>query len=100
MDNAKNILKIGCNSYKVKDAEIESCAYKIEIFDEIVIEEGISEIGYLAFRGQSRVEKVTLPSTLKSIGYEAFSGCSSLTSIAIPDGVMEIGSCAFTVVLI
>ena len=52
-------MKIGCDSGKVEDSKVKNSAYEIEIFDEIVIEDGITEIGWEAFKGQSRVEKVT-----------------------------------------
>ena len=44
MDKKKNILKIGCDSGKVENAKIKGHAYEVEIFDEIVIEEGVTEI--------------------------------------------------------
>jgi len=43
-----------------------------------------------AFNGCTKLETVTLPTSLKQIGANAFFGCSSLISIEIPEGVTEI----------
>lgn len=63
--------------------------------ESIVLPEGMTSIGSLAFEGCSSVKSVILPSTLKTIGASAFSGCSSLEKLAIPAEVTEVGSNAF-----
>ncbi len=95
MKTSKNVFQIGCNDSKVEYSAIQGCAYEVEFFDEIIIEEGITRIGYCAFKGQSRVTKVTLPNTLKEIGWSAFDDCASLTEITIPGNVTIIGDGAF-----
>ena len=80
----------------------------------IVIEEGITSIGYLSicscknltsvklpdsltiiddalFENCSSLTSITVPNSVTSIGSEAFYGCSALTSITIPDSVISIG---------
>lgn len=60
----------------------------------LIIPEGITEIGRNLFRNCKQLSRVTLPSTLNSIGDMAF--CESgLTSITIPCKVEKIGSYAF-----
>ena len=62
---------------------------------EIVIPEGITEIGESAFADKNYITDVKLPQSLKIIGKEAFSGCSGLEKIEIPNSVTKIGSGAF-----
>lgn len=61
----------------------------------IVIPEGVEEIGEGAFRNCVNIESVTLPSTLKKIGKQAFSGCTNLKSINLVEGLTELGNRAF-----
>ena len=63
---------------------------------DVVIPDGVTEIGYLAFYNCSRVTGVTIPDSVTEISNEAFKGCTSLTSITIPDSVTGIGSEAFS----
>lgn len=62
---------------------------------EVVIEEGVTEIGVDAFSVCTSLEKVTLPQSLQKIGEKAFSYCTSLKTINIPDSVNVIGPKAF-----
>lgn len=66
-----------------------------EMPSEIVIPEGITEIGEGVFMDCTQIEKVTLPSTLKVIGVGAFKDCTNLKEINIPYGVTTIGERAF-----
>ena len=61
----------------------------------VVINDGVTSIGYDAFRGCSSLTSVTIGNSVTSIGESAFSGCSSLTSVTIPNSVTSIGSDAF-----
>ncbi len=63
----------------------------------ITIPSSVTTIGSSAFSGCSNLITVTISenSQLTSIGSSAFNGCSSLTSIYIPDSVTTIGSGAF-----
>lgn len=62
---------------------------------EVVIEEGVTEIGVDAFSVCTSLETVTLPESLQKIGEKAFSYCTSLKTIKIPDSVNVIGPKAF-----
>lgn len=55
----------------------------------------MEKIGSSAFSGCTRLEQVTLPSTVTEIGWSAFEGCTSLEQITIPESVTEIGNAAF-----
>ena len=63
---------------------------------KVVVEEGITALGYLAFTYCSNLEEVTLPSTLEKIGSYAFASCKSLDTLVIPSGVTEIEESAFS----
>ena len=62
----------------------------------VIVKDGVTEIGSEAFSGCSGLTSITLPESVTKIGSEAFSGCSGLTSITLPDSVTEIGDSAFS----
>jgi len=62
---------------------------------EIVIREGVTSIGDLAFYGMGNLTKVTFPSTLTNIGSDTFMNCRKLTEITIPASVTHMGNGAF-----
>jgi len=61
---------------------------------KVVIEEGITAIGDMAF-GLTSLTNITIPSSVTSIGVQSFTACSKLTSIIIPSSVNFIGEGAF-----
>lgn len=61
----------------------------------IIVEEGITAIGYYLFAGCQVVQDVVLPDGLRKISYGAFDSCSSLYDIDIPNSVEEIDYSAF-----
>lgn len=62
---------------------------------EVVLEEGITNIGSYTFYGCSELTSVSIPDSVTSIGEYAFYDCSGLANIAIPDSVTSIGALAF-----
>ena len=56
----------------------------------VVIEEGVTSIGALAFRNIHSLTGVTIPNTVKTIGKGAFID-SGLKEVMIPDSVISIG---------
>ena len=48
---------------------------------KIIVEDGVTSIGYAAFMGCESLGSVNLPSSVTSIAEFAFSGCASLTDI-------------------
>ena len=58
--------------------------------ENVVIENGITNIGMHAFIGAQNITNVSLPASLSIINYNAFRNMESLTSLAIPDSVTMI----------
>ena len=64
--------------------------------EEVVILDGVTQIGETAFSDCSSLTSITIPNSVTSIGGGAFGRCTSLTSVVIPDGVSRIGNHAFS----
>ena len=61
----------------------------------VIMRNGVTNIGDMAFEYYNRLSSIVLPNTLTSIGEYAFSSCSSLSNIALPDSLAIIGDGAF-----
>ena len=72
-----------------------SFAHMYGLRTEVVIPEGVTEIGESAF-SCSYMPSVRLPSTLKKIEKQAFMHAHNLTKITLPDGLETIGDEAFS----
>lgn len=68
--------------------------YRAQI-TSIIVEDGVTSIGNVAFYGCENVFSVTLPETVEDIGGWAFAGCSSLYVIQLNEGLQSIGESAF-----
>ena len=66
-----------------------------ESITEVIIQDGVTNIGNYAFEYCEELTSVTIPDTVTSIGESAFTGCSGLTGVTIPDTVTSIGEYAF-----
>ena len=66
-----------------------------ESIKNIIIKNGVTSIGDLAFYECNNLTSVTIPNSVIKIGEMAFEGCSALTSITIPNSVTSIGRGAF-----
>ena len=62
---------------------------------EIVISEGIQEIGEKCFTASGALEQITIPKSVTSIGINAFQCCTELKNITIPESVTTIKYDAF-----
>ena len=61
----------------------------------VKINEGITGIGASAFKNCTKLEEISLPTTLVNIGSSAFYNCSALKAISIPTGVTSINNYTF-----
>ena len=62
---------------------------------EVILNDGLKEIGNLAFYSCTSLESVTIPSTVLEINQQAFLGCISLREVVVSDGLKKIGQFAF-----
>ena len=71
--------------------EIKNVSGKVNV----IVKDGVTEIGSEAFSCCSGLTSITLPDSVTEIGYRAFEDCDGLTSITLPESVTEIGKFAF-----
>ena len=62
----------------------------------VIIEDGVTSIGALAFCNYSGLTSVTIGESVTSIGQQAFYECTGLTSITIPNSITNIRNYAFS----
>ena len=84
-------LEIGNQVTSIGSQAFNGCS---SIDGTITIPEGIKQIPSCAFASCSRMDSVSLPSTLTEIAQNAFAG-SGLTEITLPANVASIGKLAF-----
>ncbi len=63
--------------------------------EDVIIPEGVTRVGPMAFYGRESIYSVTFPESVTSIGDSAFDGCVNLYRIVLPDGLARIGRFAF-----
>ena len=68
---------------------------KDELVTNLILPNGVTDIGNFAFTGYKGLTDITLPESVTTIGYTAFYGCTGLTNITIPESVTTIGNYAF-----
>ncbi len=62
---------------------------------KVIIEPGVSSIGYAAFFNCTLVEEIEIPDTVTKIGSAAFYNVGKMTSLALPEHITEIASDTF-----
>ena len=62
----------------------------------VTLPEGLTAIGPNAFNSCSSLQSITIPSTVTSISEGAFYGCSAMTSVTLPEGLTAIGGLTFS----
>lgn len=77
------------------DANMPPWYDSAEAVNRIVVAEGVTSVGSLAFYGCSKAQAVSLSSTVTSIGDRAFKNCRSVTYMGFPSGLLSIGEAAF-----
>ena len=64
--------------------------------NEIVLNEGILELGDLSFSNNNLLKTINIPDSLKTIKPNAFYNCSKFTGLVIPENVIKINNAAFS----
>ncbi|MBQ3139425.1 MAG: leucine-rich repeat protein [Ruminococcus sp.] len=72
-----------------------SAPWEAESINKVIIENGVTSIGYASFSNCKNLTSVSLPDSLITIYEYAFLGCKGLSEISIPSSVTEIGGHAF-----
>ena len=80
------------NDNQVVKIEDEACRHLVDV-EEIVLPDGITEIGANAFRECWSLKKINIPATVTVIGVSAFEDCENLKSITLPENI-GVGGCA------
>ncbi len=83
----------GRNWLTIEGGRVTKCSSNAN--GEIVIPDGVTEIGKDAFEHCTGLTSIEIPDSVTEIGASAFAGCTGLTSISIPDGITIIGEYAF-----
>ena len=68
--------------------------YRMKI-NSLIVEKGITRVGYYAFYGCIKLTSVSLPEGVTVIGDSAFRNCTGLTEVRIPEGVIYLDPGAF-----
>ncbi len=76
----------------IKDGVVIRCA---DNGSQIVVPDGVTEIGDGAFKGCLQLEQVVLPDSVNRIGDQAFRSCTRLREIVLGETVEHVGHSAF-----
>ncbi|MDE6671560.1 MAG: leucine-rich repeat protein [Ruminococcus sp.] len=83
------------NDYEYKNETYAPWHDLNENIENIIIENGVTNIGKQAFYECTSVKSVIIPDSIESIDSRAFYGCTSLTSVNIPDSVTYLSTYVF-----
>lgn len=97
-NNKSIVLNTEYNLVLTTNGDTISSSYGIIAKDTIDLTKlsGLRIINDNAFKGQTNIKNVVIPSSVTSIGASAFSGCTTLKNIVIPSSVTTIGASAFS----
>ncbi|MBR5152857.1 MAG: leucine-rich repeat domain-containing protein [Clostridia bacterium] len=66
------------------------------MIEYVIIEEGVTSIGWSAFSNHDKLKEITIPNGLIEIGPEAFAKCISIEKIMLPASLKTLGVAPFT----
>jgi len=67
----------------------------ISNINSVMIKDGVTAIGYMAFQSCTRLTSIIIPNSVTTIESGSFIGCNSLATLTIPGSVTSIKSLAF-----
>lgn len=85
-----NTLIIKDGTKKILDEEFANSTY-----EEIIIPDSVTEIGYQAFANSRNLKRIKLSNNLKLLEDEAFKDCVSLESVEIPESLTYLSRLCF-----
>ena len=89
-------IKSGTEQRNYKVIKVANFAFSLcSKLTEVVLEDGITEIGEQAFSGCNNLQKIDYPTSLTTIGRGAFMGCKYLKHADLPQNLVSIGQEAF-----
>ena len=96
-DGVLSITYTGSGSGRMNDYRSHAMPWdnKIESISAVVIGEGVTRIGEMAFSGAVNLSSATIASTVDSIGEFAFENCQSLNEVKLPSNLEIIEYSAF-----
>lgn len=77
---------------KIREFAFDSC----ERLENVILPEGLTEIGCRTFSDCKSLKKIIIPNTVTKIGGYAFYACTNLEEVILPEGLTEIGDDAFS----
>ena len=82
--------------YKGKPVEIaEGAFWPNDIIESVVIKNGVTKMGRLAFARCTKLKKVTLPNSMTELASAAFSECPALEDITLPKSIKTVNDQVF-----
>ena len=93
IETATGTIVAACNATVIPNnvTKIGESAFASLAFTEIILPDGVTEIGRWAFWGCASLTNVTIPDTVKSIGAAALKKCTSLASITFKGTMKQWG---------
>lgn len=85
-------LNIGANVTNIPDYAFRNSP---NATNNLVLPEGLLNIGQYAFHSGGFTGDLTLPNTIQTIGHYAFYGCGDITALTVGEGATSIGGYAF-----
>lgn len=88
MDTERGVLTIqgsGAMGDFTEEGEAPWAGYGAQIHT-VIVEDGVTSIGALAFAGSSGLETVTIAASVSQVGSQAFAACKSLTKVEFEHG--------------
>jgi len=76
---------------EVEEKAFEDCKQ----LKEVILNDGLREIGEEAFHHCESLQSIAIPSTVKEIDVGAFYGCTELRKVVFNEGLQKIGRAAF-----